>query len=479
MFRPTSAREHALLRVSQPDYHQWLHHVMPAAACTKPIRLAGDLLTIEANTGRLLTSRSTTDMPDGVIYKACGNRRHTTCPSCAGVYQRDAYQLIRAGLVGGKTIPTTVAHHPAVFATLTAPSFGPVHTRVVRRHTCANRRACDCRPEPCHPRRDATDCPHGNPSTCYTRHTRDDNRLGQPLCLDCYNHHHQTVWNNQAGELWRRTRIGIDRAIRRTARARGIDPRTVRVSYGKVAEMQRRGVVHFHAIIRLDGHNPDDPGTLQPPPSGLTGDDLNAAITTAVTNTEYMLLHPTQPIGWRIRWGTQLDLRPVNTGGDITDGMVAGYLAKYATKSTEDTGHLSARLTDDTIDLHANADGTHTERLIEACWTLGAIFPTMRRWAHMLGFGGHFLTKSRRYTVTFRILRETRAVYQRTIHTGQPEATGDPYDVEGPILVVNYLQFAGAGWLTTGDELLANTAADNARERRQTAREELSTTTDR
>jgi hypothetical protein len=27
----------------------------------------------------------------------------------------------------------------------------------------------------------------------------------------------------------------------------------VRVSFAKVAEYQRRGVVHFHAIIRLDG----------------------------------------------------------------------------------------------------------------------------------------------------------------------------------------------------------------------------------
>ena len=32
----------------------------------------------------------------------------------------------------------------------------------------------------------------------------------------------------------------------------------------------------------------------------------------------------------------------------------AGYLAKYATKSTEITGHVSARLTADTIDLYAD-----------------------------------------------------------------------------------------------------------------------------
>ena len=64
-------------------------------------------------------------MPDTVIHKACGNRRAAVCPACAEYYRADAYQLILAGLRGGKGIPDTVAGHPAVFATLTAPSFGP------------------------------------------------------------------------------------------------------------------------------------------------------------------------------------------------------------------------------------------------------------------------------------------------------------------------------------------------------------------
>jgi Replication initiator protein, pSAM2 len=33
-----------------------------------------------------------------------------------------------SGLRGGKGVPQTVAEHPLVFATFTAPSFGPVHT---------------------------------------------------------------------------------------------------------------------------------------------------------------------------------------------------------------------------------------------------------------------------------------------------------------------------------------------------------------
>ena len=36
------------------------------------------------------------------------------------------------------------------------------------------------------------------------------------------------------------------------------------------------------------------------------------------------------------------------------------------------------------------------------------------RWAHMLGFGGHFLTKARRYSIRFRDLREARISYRRS-----------------------------------------------------------------
>ena len=104
--------------------------------------------------------------------------------------------------------------------------------------------------------------------------------------------------------------------------------------------------------------------------------------------------------------------------------MVAGYLAKYATKATEVTGHVSSRLTGETVDLYADPDGSHTQRLIDACWTLGrpAEWRRLRRWAHMLGFGGHFLTKSRGYSITFKFLRDQRVVYQRSVTAGPDQA---------------------------------------------------------
>ncbi len=350
-------------------------------------------------------------MPDGVIYKACGNRRESVCPSCSKVYQRDAYQLVRAGLVGGKGVPETVATHPCLFVTLTAPGFGAVHTRPVPKHTCANRRRCDCRPLPCHPGR-TTPCPHGKPTVCFARHEVDDQVLGVPLCLDCYDHNRQVVWNNQAGELWRRTTITMLRAIRRTAKQRGLDPATVRLGFGKVAEMQRRGVVHFHAIIRLDGADPDnpdrdpaparrvDPGrpdrrrrtrgrarSCSPPPRTRScppaGSSPGAASSTSAPSTSAPTAR--SPTAWSPATWPSTPPKP-----------------------PKPPATPRARLTRETIDIYANPHGSHAERLVHACWRLGGYIPGLRlseqderphgglrRWAHMLGFGGHFLTKSR------------------------------------------------------------------------------------
>ena len=111
-----------------------------------------------------------------------------------------------------------------MFATFTAPSFGPVHSRAVRLRSCAGKRHCRCKPEPCHARRDAGTCPHGRPLACYRRHSPSDERLGEPLCPDCYDYPAHVVWNAAAGELWRRTRQDIERRLIALAASRGFHP---------------------------------------------------------------------------------------------------------------------------------------------------------------------------------------------------------------------------------------------------------------
>jgi hypothetical protein len=123
----------------------------------------------------------------------------------------------------------------------------------------------------------------------------------------------------------------------------------VRVSYAKVAEYQRRGVVHFHAIIRLDG--PGGP-TASPPPWATLA-PLAAAIEQAA-RTVHLETPATPGIPARtLAWGRELDIRPITTTGDLTDGKVAAYVAKYATKAAECTGTLDRRIahTDQLADL--------------------------------------------------------------------------------------------------------------------------------
>ncbi|WP_246001682.1 replication initiator [Allorhizocola rhizosphaerae] len=457
-----------LARAARPDLGGWLAHAARARGCAHPVRLRGEVLTVQASTGVVLQRFNTDDLPDKVLYKPCGTRLASRCPACAEVYRWDTYQLVKAGLAGGKGVPETVATHPAVFATFTAPSFGLVHTRDARS------------PKPCRPRRDRPVCPHGKPLSCMALHAENDPRLGQPLCLDCYDHTHHVVWNHLVGKLWDRTML----RLRRATGATGAGP--IRLRFAKVAEYQRRGVVHLHALIRIDGHDPNDPDAFLPPPVAVAPDGSTIPLYSAARLAETVKTvaaelalrtqaHPANADGWVIAWGHKgIDAKVVRTGlpgGELTEQHVAGYLAKYATKATEVCGVTAGRITSETIAAYGDR-ARHTNRLILASWDLGAYVEWMglRRWAHRLGFAGHFSTKSRRYSTTLTALRRARRPQNRiqvtAIDEQDPaELTEDLHDDE-TTLVINHWQYVGNGWQTTGDAALAAMAADAARQRR-------------
>jgi hypothetical protein len=449
-----------LERATRDDYQHWLSTALAAGGCVRPIRLHGTARDIDASTGEVLRDLDTGDLPDKAIYVPCGDRRASVCPPCAETYRADTYQLIRAGLAGGKGMPESVAIHPCVFATFTAPSFGPVHTRVITPGGQVAR---------CRPRRKASYCPHGRRLSCGQRHNEDDVSLGKPLCPGCYDYNATVVWNAHAPELWRRTVIGIRRHLDKLARQHGV---RVKLSYAKVAEFQRRGLIHFHAIFRLDGHDPNHPERTVLPHPALTADVLTDVIRQVTGVTWFATVpHPAKPRGWDIRWGAQVDPRVVRLtdDGEITDVAVASYLAKYATKSTEPVGVLPAKITPANAAAYANPT-THQGRLIAACLKLGACphqdFKALRRWAHMLGYRGHFATKSRRYSTTMRALRVARRDWKRRQHPLR-ERHG-----EKTVITLTDLQWAGRGWQTQGDALLALSAAARAREHRRVVREE-------
>ena len=444
-------------------YAQWRRQVQVAGYCQHPVRLLGGVDHVDTATGEARTAFDTIGEPDGVLLKACGTRRAARCPPCAEVYRVDAYQLLRAGLAGGKGVPDSVAGHPRLFVTFTAPSFGPVHSSRVRAG----------RVQVCRPARHDARCPHGRLRRCGLRHVAGDPALGTPICLDCYDYARAVVWNALAPQLWKRTTIYLRRAL---ARRVGLTVRqfraVARVSYVKVAEYQARGAVHLHAIVRLDGADPHSP-----PPGWASAEPLAAAIRQIAAHVAV----PCPLGGAPIRWGEQLDLRPVHAGsGELSEGRVVSYLAKYATKATEGLGAALDQPIRSAAELERLPLPEHTARLVRACWTLGAHPATaslgLRRWAHMLGYGGHCTTKSRHYSTTMRALRAARRAWTARRRHGPTV----PLDQDGRLLppvgmvAVGGWQYAGRGYTTVADAWLAASMAADHQQARRLAREELS-----
>ncbi|MGW5634478.1 replication initiator [Streptomyces sp. NPDC003832] len=398
--------------------------------CTHPVRLDGHRTEYAVDTatgeiGSVLSHLDSATLPSGQLLVRCNNRRATRCAACAETYRRDTYHLITAGLRGGKGTSERVSTHPRIFATFTAPSFGPVHNR-----PSSGR---DCR--------------------CGIRHDEQDPALGAAINPDSYDYEAAVLWNAHAGDLWRRFSIYLRREVAKRA---GLTQRSfrhhARLSFAKVAEYQKRGAVHFHAVIRLDG--PD--GGDSTPPSWASAELLSDAITAAATAAR--VDGPAiDGRSHRFVFGRQLDVRPIRSadfdhGQELTERAVAAYIAKYATKGAETATGTLDRPIRFLAELAQARITEHARRMIRTAWSLGARRELaelrLRAWAHMLGFRGHFSTKSRCYSTTLGALRDARAEWRRA--QAAPPA---PQDGETTLVLAHWV-FSGTG-LSAGETWLA------------------------
>ncbi|GGL98901.1 replication initiation protein [Streptomyces fumigatiscleroticus] len=383
------------------------------------------------------------------------------------MYAADTYHLIKAGLSGGKKVAETVRDHPRAFVTLTAPSFGPVHNRMT--DSAGKHRPCGCG----------------------IRHAEDDPALGTPLAPATYDYTGAVLWNAHAGALWARFTTYMRRAL---AEHLGMTQKALnaalRVSFAKVAEYQKRGLVHFHAVIRFDG--PD--GHTTPPPCWATFDALQVAVGLAVERAR--LTVKSDAIGERvIAWGGRFKVDPISALGhgeltdarvaEYTDAKVAGYVAKYATKNAEGAGTVDRTLMcrsckgrgyvpgpDLFHDHCTDCDGTgqaesikalpiqqHVRQMIRTAWDLGHLpeFADLKlwKWAHMLGFRGHFSSKSRAYSTTLGALRDVRRAWRLAQAEAARARAGLPVDGEDTTLVTaSSWTYLSSGY-RPGEELLA------------------------
>ena len=399
----------------------------------------------------------------GVLHVACGNRREAVCPACSAVYKRDARQLVRAGLAGGKGIPETITAHPCVFATLTAPSFGPVHSRRMRGKTVL----------PCRPRRDANArrCPHGRDISCPTRHVEADPRLGQPMCGDCYDYDAAVLFNAYAGDLWRRFTTYLPRHLARLAGVTGKELRAARPhpvrQGGRVPGPRRRPLPRRDPPGRPRRGLPA-PASLATPPACCATPSTRPPPPSASPPTSAQTAASCSGSARRPTPGPSTATRSPRTGQPLDGQAVANYIAKYATKTLTVPGLPDQRLRH-LVDIEHLRCSAHYKRMITTAWQLGGKRqtgdPRFRQWAHMLGYGGHFLTKSRRYSVTFGQLRKARTDHRRQQRhpDGERDPWGRPLD-ETTVLVLTTWTYAGTGYTAAADAELALASAARARE---------------
>ncbi|SIK04740.1 replication initiator protein [Mycobacteroides abscessus subsp. bolletii] len=413
-----------LRRASSLGFEAWWRRAQSVGFCAAPIQLVG--------TDQYRRER--------VVWARCNNRRASVCLSCSDLYARDTWQLVHAGCAGGHhNMPTDIAGHPQVFATLTAPSFGPVHNATGG--TCRDHRRI----------REFRRCPHGKPLWCNKNHNHDDNAVGQPLCADCYDYLGHVFFTWHLPELWRRFTITLRRNITKKLKAAVIEPKSVRVSFVKVAEMQVRAIPHIHALIRLDpatdtgnrdvhgpaatrggGENRQPTHDRWEPPISAT--ELAALIQYAARAVALDVPDPhadndTGTSTVTVRFGAQIDTQPLlpeyaaeqdnsqarNAAAErLSPHRVAGYLAKYVTKSLQELGISARRLSGEAIaDLdvteHVRTILTTIDHLAKDARVLGIESLTgIGRWLHTLGYRGHITTKSRRYSTTLGALRARR-----------------------------------------------------------------------
>jgi hypothetical protein len=132
---------------------------------------------------------------------------------------------------------------------------------------------------------------------------------------------------------------------------------------------------------------------------------------------------------------------------------------KTTSKGAEVAGTLDRPIRNPITDLIGSSVTDHARRMSLTCWHLGALPELeelrLRKWAHMLGFRGHFSTKPRAYFVTLGALRQERADHNEALVRARAAEAGHPLPNPDTVLVLSHWRFAGIG-LTAAEHLITH-----------------------
>ena len=457
--RPLPASGAVVARLVDGSFDAWAETAAGVGYCARPVRLTGRIVDRRHGHRRgarlVLVGRRAARRALPGLRQPPRRRLPVLLPGLRPRHLRDDPRRARRRQDRPRARSRTTRccsspSPPRRSATSTAPdpSAGAAHRRPV--------------PTPRHGREL---CRHGRPVGCMRDpRARTTRSTGPPLCADCYDwdvRGRLAVVGPRAVATYHHRPAPRPRHHARCPRVGGCGD-VASLQYAKVAEYQARGLVHFHALVRLDG--PDGPGS--PAPAGR-----RHAWPTLVEQAVARGVTFTAPAGRRRRrcpdawpgvgsstsaWSAH-GQRTDDPDGPLSPEQVAGYLAKYATKDANSirdrTGTPRPHLRPPGRDLPRTSPSPGAGR------TTGSASPylLLGKWAHMLGFRGHFSTKSRRYSVTLGRLRRARHRFQ--VLAAEARRTGEALDVrdlearlladdEDTTLVIGSWAYQGTGWTT-------------------------------
>lgn len=211
--------------------------------------------------------------PHEVLVR-CGTRVASKCEPCSKLYAQDARAIIYDGLDPSQ---------PYTFITLTAPSFGRVHTVAKKARPGQGAKVRRC--------------------ACGEFHEPGSDLRGVPLNPFDYDYEGAVRWNANAGRLWDRFKTQLNRRV------------GVKLEMLKVAEWQERGSIHLHVLVR---------GAV-------------SAASVRRTAEEVFTIDPASEE--EIRFGSRLDVQVIPAGSPrATDSRAktGGYIAKLVTYVAKD-----------------------------------------------------------------------------------------------------------------------------------------------
>ncbi|MFC0071689.1 replication initiator, partial [Umezawaea endophytica] len=212
-------------------------------------------------------------------------------------------------------------------------------------------------------------------------------------------------------------------------------------------------------------------------PAWATSELLDHSVKLAARSVETTTVRP-DGTELLLVWGTQVDAQPIRASsahevedesGAISEQRLAGYVAKYATKGTGKT-EAADRPIKSQLEIDYLRVATHHRAMIQTAWDLGHLPQyaelNLVRWAHMLGFRGHFLSKSKAYSTTFRAIRGERRAFRAQETLDRLGYTADS------VTVVNDWQWTGSGYKNDAERELASAISQRVREHRRRKYEE-------